>query len=264
MKKYFVFVFAFFCAAALLAQNAVPLDTAIKNSMNYLAERLKNGSKVVILNFNSPAPDLSNYVIEELTSYIVNDGKLTVVDRRNLELLQQEMNFQLSGEVSDETAQSIGQKLGAQFIISGSMTSLGNMYRMRVQVIAVETAQIAGMLNTNVSRDETLSALLGETGPAGTPAAPVAFIDSGTNDQNAILNAAKESILDYFKRYKPKAVINGNTVNGEAKFGRYPVTITITAQDGAYNIDIESNIDNSYIEKWKANINNRIARRLPR
>jgi hypothetical protein len=91
---------------------------------------------------------------------MVNDGKLIVVDRQNLELIQQEMRFQLSGEVSDETAQEIGRKLGAQYIISGSMTSLGNMYRMRVQAISVETAQIMGMLNSNVAPDQTLTFLL--------------------------------------------------------------------------------------------------------
>jgi hypothetical protein len=71
------------------------------------------------------------------------------------------MEYQLSGEVNDETAQSIGQKLGAQTIISGSITALGDIYRLRVQALSVETARIQGMQNIDVIPDSRLSILTG-------------------------------------------------------------------------------------------------------
>jgi TolB-like protein len=147
-------------AAAFGQQDAVVLDEAISSSMTYLVGRLPKGIKVVVLNFDATTKKLADYVIEELTGYIVNDDNLTVVDRRNLELLQQEMDFQTSGEVSDATAQAIGQKLGAQTIISGSLSSLGGVWRMRIQAIQVETAQIQGVQTTTVKLDSTLAALL--------------------------------------------------------------------------------------------------------
>jgi TolB-like protein len=146
---------------AFAQQSTVTLDEGIKNAMNYLAERLPKGDKVVVLNFSAASKELSDYVIEELTAYIVNNGNLTVVDRRNLELLQQELDFQMSGEVNEDTAQEIGRKLGAQTIISGSISQLGNTYRMRIQAILVETAQIQGVSTETVSLDTTLAALLG-------------------------------------------------------------------------------------------------------
>jgi TolB-like protein len=131
---------------------------------------LPKGIKVVVLNFTAANQDVSNYVIEELTAYIVNDGSLAVVDRRNLALLQEEMDFQLSGEVSDATAQEIGKKLGAQTIISGSLTALGDVWRMRVQAIQVETAQIQVMQTLTITLDPILAALLHipYTGTGGT------------------------------------------------------------------------------------------------
>jgi hypothetical protein len=51
------------------------------------------------------------------------------------------------------------------------MTSLGNMYRMRVQAISVETAQIMGMMNSNITPDQTLTFLL-NAASSGTSAAP--------------------------------------------------------------------------------------------
>jgi len=142
-------------------QTAVTLDAALNNSTSYLKDKLSAKSKVVVLNFTSKWPDLSEYIIEELIGYIVNEGTFTVVDRANLETIRQEMNFQLSGEVSDKTAQSVGKKLGAQVIISGSMTAIGNTYRLRIRAIAVETAEILGMQNVDVTQDSRLAALTG-------------------------------------------------------------------------------------------------------
>jgi TolB-like protein len=155
-----VLLFVMGTIPAFAQRETVILDTAINQSMTYLAGRLTRGAKVVVLNFDAPTGELSDYVIEELTAYIVNDGSLAVVDRRNLELLQQEMNFQMSGEVSDATAQAIGRKLGAQIIISGSITRLSDNYRMRIQAIEVETAQILGVQTVTVEPDATLAALL--------------------------------------------------------------------------------------------------------
>jgi hypothetical protein len=115
----FAVIMALVGPGGLNAQNSLILDDAIQQSAAEIEGRLPEGIKIVILNFSSPSVRLSNYVIDELTGAIVNGGKITVVDRQNLTLIQQEMNFQLSGEVSDESAQEIGRKLGAQSIVSG-------------------------------------------------------------------------------------------------------------------------------------------------
>jgi hypothetical protein len=70
------------------------------------------------------------------------------------------MDFQYSGEVSDESAQSIGKKLGAQTIISGSLSPLGNRWRMRVKALEVETARVQGVETYTVKKDAVLSSLL--------------------------------------------------------------------------------------------------------
>ncbi|MDR0643532.1 MAG: penicillin-binding protein activator LpoB [Treponema sp.] len=143
------------------AQETMTLDEALQAANRYLEERLQPGSKVVLLNFQTEYLDLSNYIIDELTTYVVNGGIITAVDRQNMELIRQEMNFQISGEVSDESAQAIGRKLGAQSIISGSIQRLGAVYRLRVRAISVETAAIQGMQNYNVKTDAVLASLMG-------------------------------------------------------------------------------------------------------
>ena len=161
MKRIFLcsVVIAFFSSAAVYAQEIISYERAMSLLTTYLGERVNRGTKVAILNFQSAQPELAEYFIDELTMNIVNDGRLTVVDRRNMEVLQEEMHFQMSGFVSDESAQSIGHMLGAQTIISGSISVIGNVCNLRIRAIGVETAAIQGALNLdiNINSNRTLA-----------------------------------------------------------------------------------------------------------
>ncbi|WP_010255748.1 CsgG/HfaB family protein [Treponema primitia] len=161
MRKGCIEVFLFGLLTIMVSgqENTVTLDEGIKGSIFYFVERLAPGTKVAVLNFNAD-PFVSNYVIEELTAILANNGNLIVVDRSEMALLQREMDFQLSGEVSDESAQSIGKKLGAQTIISGVLNPLGTVWRMRVKALEVETARIQGIQTYTIKRDAVFSSLL--------------------------------------------------------------------------------------------------------
>jgi len=163
MKKIFVICLLMAVGSSSFAQESkpIPIDEAIKSAMEYITTLIAPGSKVVVSNFSAPTEELSKYIIEDLSAYIVNSRTLTVVERRNVEALENELDFQMSGYVSDETAQSIASRLGAQSIISGSISQLGRNYRFRVQAVAVETWVNQGVHTVNVEEDATLSALLG-------------------------------------------------------------------------------------------------------
>ncbi|MDR1869646.1 MAG: extracellular solute-binding protein [Treponema sp.] len=162
MKKLVLFcIFVVLIPVFAFSQIAYTIDAALGNSIFYLNGKIPPKSRVAVLNFTSEYPKLSDYVIEELIGYIVNDNVLTVVDRANLDKISKEMNFQLSGEVSDETALSIGKKLGAQIIILGAITPVGNTYRLRIKAISLESSQILGMQNVDVAQDRRIGALTG-------------------------------------------------------------------------------------------------------
>jgi len=126
------------------------LDNAIREISDYFNKRIPRDSKAVFLNIKSDWPDLSEYILSGLMENAVNDDLFTIVDRRQLDLIRSELNFQWSGEVSDASAQEIGQLLGAQSIISGSITMIGSIYRIQVRSIAVQTAALQGQFTRNV------------------------------------------------------------------------------------------------------------------
>ena len=140
--------------------SGITLDEAIQIAAGDINAGLGEATVVAVINFSSSSENLSDYVIEELMGNLTNAKKLVVVDRNNLALVREEMDLQLSGEVSDESAQAIGKLLGAQAIITGSLVSLGREFRFRVYAINVETAARETATLLTVKNDQRLSYLL--------------------------------------------------------------------------------------------------------
>ena len=170
MKKALFCILALFISIVLFAQQQVNLSEAITRTARAVEEVLPPNNKVAVLNFASPSETFSDYIIEELTGELVNGRKVTIVDRRNLALITQEMNLQLSGDVSDESAQAIGRMLGAQSIVSGTITNMGNFHRFRIRVINVETAAIQTQVSLDLGNDAQVAFLLGNSQPNTPPA----------------------------------------------------------------------------------------------
>ena len=154
-------ILTIFSVSAAHSQDMVSLDTAIKQAADYFDKRLKANSTVAVLNIKSDDQAMSNYIIDELTGAIVNRGNLIAVERRDMDLLQKEMAFQLSGDVNDESAQAIGKKLGAQTIISGGISPAKGKYRLGLRAISVETGIIQGIFNKDISVDSKIKTLTG-------------------------------------------------------------------------------------------------------
>jgi hypothetical protein len=109
-----------------------------------------------VVNFDSPSARFSDYVLDELQGTLTNNRKLIVVDRSQLDLLKNEMDFQVSGDVSDETIVSLGKWLGVQTIVSGGLSDMGGRnYRLRFNAIDVESAVRKASPAVTVRQDST-------------------------------------------------------------------------------------------------------------
>jgi hypothetical protein len=147
--------------------QTMTLDQAVQAATREMGQRLPLGSVVAVVGVSGPSEEFSQYVINELTNAIVNDGRLTAVDRQRLGDIMQELQFQDpdSGFVDENTAQEVGRMTGAQYIISGNMDFAGAGYRFRVRVLTLPTAAIAYSYSTNVENDMTIRKLTGEVIP---------------------------------------------------------------------------------------------------
>jgi hypothetical protein len=128
--------------------NNFDIDDIIAKSFKIISEKILERSIVAIVHISAEDIKTSEYVIEELTLLFVNSGKYDVVDRMSLDIIRDEQNFQMTGEVDDNSIISIGHILGAEVVITGSIDEEGK--RLRLKVLDVETARILAMSSERI------------------------------------------------------------------------------------------------------------------
>jgi hypothetical protein len=119
-------------------ESGLSLDQAIKESAAYFTARIPEGTRIALLEIDSESAELSTYIIQELWNHFEQTGLFTMVDRQNIARIQDELDLQASGWVSDESAQRIGHLYGPQTIVYGSAVPLADAYRLSLYATAVE------------------------------------------------------------------------------------------------------------------------------
>jgi hypothetical protein len=139
MKKIFVAVLLFVgFAASAFSQSAVSIQDAISGAAMKIAEQVPQGSLIAVLNLQSESANLSDHVIGRLIAELTNTGKVRPVMRGAIELkaAEMELKFQDSGYVSERDQIQIGQALGANMVVTGTIAkAAGNTYRLTVNAI---------------------------------------------------------------------------------------------------------------------------------
>ena len=86
--------------------------------------------------------DIAISLTQRLISEVINTDEYSVVERRLIEKVLEEMKFQGSGLVDDSTISQIGNLTGAKFIITGSISNYGDkIYSVDSRIIDVETGK---------------------------------------------------------------------------------------------------------------------------
>jgi hypothetical protein len=151
------------------SSSGLALDTAIELAAARIEEAFNAGTEIALISVASPSAQFSEYVLTYLESILVNNGKLAIVDRANLDKVRAEQGFQLSGEVSDESAKAIGQMLGAGAIVTGTLVNLGDAYRLTLKAINVETARVTASYPADIANSPRVQTLLASGGGAARP-----------------------------------------------------------------------------------------------
>jgi TolB-like protein len=103
---------------------------------------LPERSVIAVLNISSGDKETAVFIADELEFRLGDSKKFKIVDRKSLDAVRSEQRFQVSGEVSDESARSIGNMLGADIVITGDISGTGNTRRLTLKALDVATAEI--------------------------------------------------------------------------------------------------------------------------
>jgi hypothetical protein len=119
------------------------VEGALARAADQAVQNVPQRSRIAIVYITAIDRNTTDFIAGELEYIWVNKG-YALVDRSQLDKLRQEQHFQLSGEVDDETAVSIGKFAGADIIITGRVDGEGNLRRLRLRALNTQTAQVVG------------------------------------------------------------------------------------------------------------------------
>ncbi|OVE73363.1 hypothetical protein BVX93_01915 [bacterium B13(2017)] len=126
-------------------------------STKQLTERIK----LAIFNFmdtNKASKDkmLGSTVSEMLTTGFVNSNKFEVVERKEINRVVEELNFDISGMVSKDSAKEIGKLLGVELGLVGSVSVLSEKIQIDVRLLDMRTGIIMTATNKSISSEKRL------------------------------------------------------------------------------------------------------------
>jgi hypothetical protein len=117
-------------------------EKAIKQAGDALYSALPLGASISIMKTRSTERAMIDYVVDQLTKATIQTGKITVIGRQDQALIAAEQKFQLSGDVSDESAVSLGKQIGVKYIVLCWIGGEKSLRRFYTRVLNIETAQI--------------------------------------------------------------------------------------------------------------------------
>jgi tetratricopeptide (TPR) repeat protein len=147
------------CPSTHGKEDILSLDAAIKTTAKEISGSFTSGARIAVVKFESPATRLGDYIMEELNGALIQDKRLLVVDRANIEYLEKELSYQKEN-ISEEAAKNIGTWLGAELIVVGSLDNIGDTYRYRVYTINVAKAAREAATMLSVTNDSSFKNLL--------------------------------------------------------------------------------------------------------
>jgi len=124
--------------------TAAGVEGALARAAGETLKNVPKRSRIAIVFITAQDRSTTDYIAGELEFIWVNAGYI-ITDRSQLDRLRQEQNFQLSGEVDDATAVSIGKFAGADIIVTGRVDGEGNLRRLRLRALNTQTAQVVGV-----------------------------------------------------------------------------------------------------------------------
>jgi len=110
------------------------------------AQNASQQNRMAILSFNGGTPDERDGIAElfSFTPQIMQN--FTVIPRTNItNAIRSEQSFQLSGMTDADTMARLGNQFGANYVMAGSITSLGSSNLLIVTVVKIDVIQqVAG------------------------------------------------------------------------------------------------------------------------
>jgi TolB-like protein len=134
-----LFLFSLLFSTSLWAQNS-PLGATSNEASNNTPDASKRN--VAVLDFEGSLKDFTREELMAITNRFETEmmkaGVYQVLERRNMDYILQEQGFQQTGACNTSECQvEIGQLLGVELIVNGSVSKVGDVISLNLKMVDV-------------------------------------------------------------------------------------------------------------------------------
>ena len=150
----------------IATQNDNNIDNAVKKISTQISETLikQQKSKVAVMVFTTTEKKITKlgiYLADKLTnSLFPYQHKFEVVDRMHLEKVLSEMKLGMTGLQDPNSIQQLGKMIGADAIVTGSLTILSSKVDINTRLIGTERSNVLAIANAIMVKDKDIESLL--------------------------------------------------------------------------------------------------------
>lgn len=164
MSVVFIFMpfrlFPCYAQQSRLRQNMTHLSSQIAQKMD-----ANHRTRIAVLEFpdlDGGTSPLGQYIAETLITDLFDTGKFQVVERRLLATMLKENKLKTTGLLDPATTKKLGQILGVDAIVSGTISNLANHVAVNARLVAVDTAAVFASASAEIEKDEDVKSLMKE------------------------------------------------------------------------------------------------------
>jgi TolB-like protein len=107
------------------------------------------------------ATSLGPFLAEELTTHLFDAGGLQIVERTLLDKVFNELKLDATGAIEPDTAKQVGRLLGADALVTGTITDLTSVVAINCRLIDTQTGEVFSAAQTRLVKDDDIRRLMG-------------------------------------------------------------------------------------------------------
>jgi len=160
------FAFLLFLVASspilsLHAQEVRPVSREIAARVS--ESGLKSVAVVDFTDLEGNVTNLGRFLSDEMSVELVEGPKkFDVIDRAHLKEVLDEHRLAASGLVDPETVHKLGKIIGADALVTGTITPFNDTVRLSIKVLDTETAKVVAASSMDVPKTPTIAGLMAE------------------------------------------------------------------------------------------------------
>jgi TolB-like protein len=151
--------------------GAVPLSQGIADLADKLAKSVPEGHPMTVAVTDFPdlggqTCRLGRYVAERLSTLLSQHAQCRLVERHRLDMVLQELKFSMSELVDPAKARKLGQMLGVQGLVVGTVSNVESTLDLDARIIDIQADLSLPGASASIVKDEAVSKMASDCGAA--------------------------------------------------------------------------------------------------